>query len=113
MTYSQGTVRAVSTTADTAMSNGFQGRPEGELASASGASVASVQLVLVVVGPEVPRHVQSRARHGPESVKGHPNRSGCPTPETRPMDVVSPITPDRPAAETQQRLRLAESPSQR
>ena len=48
----------MSTTAETAMSNGFQSRPEGEPASASGASAANVQLVLDVVEPEVQRLVQ-------------------------------------------------------
>ena len=62
MTYSQGLSRAVSTTAETAMSDGFQSRPEGEPASASGTFVASVQPVLDVVGPEVQRLVQCRAR---------------------------------------------------
>ncbi len=57
----------MSTTAETAMSNGFQSRPEGEPASTSGASDATVQLVLDVVGPEVQRLVQSRAR----SSSGH------------------------------------------
>ena len=79
MTYSQGLSRAVSTTAETAMSNGFQSRPNGEPAA------ASVQPMLDVVGPEVQRLIQSRTRHDPEFVKGHPNRSGCPAPETRPM----------------------------
>ena len=58
MTYSQGPFRAVSTTAETAMFNGFQSRPKGEPASASGASAATVHLVLHVVGPEAQRLVQ-------------------------------------------------------
>ena len=42
----------MSTTAETAMSNGFQSRPKGEPGPASGASIASVRLVLDVVGPD-------------------------------------------------------------
>ena len=60
---------------ETAMSNGFQSRPKGEPAAASGTSAASVHPALVVVGPEVQRVVQSSARYDPEFVKGHPNRS--------------------------------------
>ena len=52
------------------MSDGFQNRPEGEPASASGASVATVQLVLDVVGPEAQRLVRGRTRLDPESVMG-------------------------------------------
>ena len=46
----RGLFRSVPTTAETAMSNGFQSRPKGEPASASGPSIATVQLVLHVVG---------------------------------------------------------------
>ena len=69
--YSQGPLRAVSTTAGTAMSCGFQSRPNGEPASASGASGASaatVQLVLDTAESEGRRLVQSRARHGPAEI---------------------------------------------
>ena len=59
----------MSTTVETVMSNGFQSRPEAEPASASGASSASVQLALDVVGAEVLRLVQCRATHDPESVE--------------------------------------------
>ena len=75
MTYSQGSVSGGVKHHRNGMSNGFQSRPEGEPAPASGASAASVQPMLDVVGPEVQRLVQNRARHDPEFVKGHPNRS--------------------------------------
>ena len=67
------------------MSNGFQSRPEGEPVSAGGTSVVTAQLVLDAVGPEVQRLVQCRARHDPESVKGHPVAQDVQHPETRPM----------------------------
>ena len=53
----RGPFRSVSTTAETAMSNGFQSRPKGEPAPASGASIATVRLVLDVVGPDRVRGV--------------------------------------------------------
>ena len=62
-------------------------------------------------GGPAPRSV-SRAPW-PEFVKGHPNRSGCPSTRNAPYGMASPMTPDRPApTETRQRLRLAELPSQ-
>lgn len=76
----------MSTTAETAMSNGFQSRPEVEPVSVGGASVVTAQLVLDSVGPEVQRLVQCRARHDPESVKGHPVAQDVQHPESRPME---------------------------
>ena len=50
----------MSTTAEPAMFNGFQSRPKGKPACASGASAAIVQLVLDVDGPNV-RHLVQRS----------------------------------------------------
>lgn len=73
MTYSQGTVSdGVHKPPKRRFPKGSRAVPERESAFASGIAVATVQLVLHVVGPEAQRLVQSRARHGPEFVKGHP-----------------------------------------